>query len=75
MMFRLVDIGRFKFNGEVKADSFAMLLNAVRKHLASRAVDICEDGTVLAGDRPVGRVEPLSESARQQLAIWTEQFN
>lgn len=74
MIFRLVDIGRSKFCGEVRARSADALLRAVGKHLMSSDVAITSSGTVLVGGfRPVGKVEPTDDLSRRQLELWCEE--
>lgn len=68
--FKLVDIGRKHFCGEVRAPTFKVLLNAVGKHLRSRDVTVSVLGQVYAGMHPVGRVEPLDDMARAALKAW-----
>lgn len=65
--WKLFEVGRGKFTGEVTVSNEAELLREVRKHLASRGVDIEYDdaeettGTVLVGGyRAVGKVIRLS---------------
>ena len=55
--YRLIDVGRSKVNRVVTVSSYGQLLREVKKHLASRLVEIGDDGFIYAGDRPVGRIE------------------
>ncbi len=68
--FRLVNVGRSKFCGDVLVRNPEALMRAVSRHLMSSDVSIDEDGTVLAGFRPVGRIEPLNDLAAQMLKNW-----
>jgi hypothetical protein len=65
--WKLFEVGRGKFTGEVTVSSETELLREVGKHLASRGVDIDWDddamttGTVIVGGfRPVGKVIRLT---------------
>jgi hypothetical protein len=69
--FRLVEVGRGKWTGEICARSASDLLRQIRRHLASSVVEVTEDGAILVGGfRSVGRVEPLHDIAKAQLARW-----
>lgn len=60
MKYILIDIGRKKFNGIIEAKNDDQLLREIEKHLMSSDVSCVPDKTgwtVLAGFRPVGRVE------------------
>lgn len=62
--YKLINIGRRMFCGEVETDSEAVLLREVKKHLASKDVDLLwnEEQTralVEAGFHVVGRVEAI----------------
>jgi hypothetical protein len=70
--FRLIDIGRNRFNGIATANSGAELLKAVCRHLASSNVSITAEGVVLAGMRNVGRVEGVGDVAAAQFKRWLE---
>lgn len=65
--WKLLEVGRGKFTGEVTVSNESELLREVQKHLASRGVDIEYDdpeettGTVLVGGfRAVGKVIRLT---------------
>lgn len=45
-------------------------MREVMKHLASSDVSIGEDGSVMAGLRSVGRIEPVGDLARMQFSLW-----
>jgi len=73
MRYRLVNVGRGKYTGEVDVRSFGELLKAVRRHLRSREVQIDDEGVVLVGGmRRVGQVEPVGDVARMQFRKWFE---
>lgn len=76
MIFRLVNVGRDKFTGEVDVRSADELLSKVRRHLRSSDVSISETGSVLVGGwRPVGSVEPVGDVAAMQFKKWLEASN
>jgi hypothetical protein len=69
MRYKLIAIGRDKFNGEVEVKDFDELESRVRPLLLSRDIDILFDsedskigeiGTVYAGFNCVGTVERIS---------------
>lgn len=64
MKYRLIDIGRGKFNGVVDVAHEAGLLRAIKRHVMSRDVWIDEGGCVRAGLHDVGRVERVPHIAR-----------
>jgi hypothetical protein len=68
--FKLVNIGREHFCGDVQVETFKALLNAVSKHLRSRDVTITVSGQVFAGVHPVGKVEPQDDVADAALRRW-----
>lgn len=63
MKYRLINIGRSKFNGIVDVKTDDDLLRAVGKHPMSRDIEIDEGGSVWAGMRIVGRIENVNEDA------------
>ena len=70
--YRLMNIGRAKFCGDVDARSPEALLREVVKHLVSQSVAITSGGAVFAGFHEVGKVEPLDDIARAWLAKWSQ---
>jgi len=69
--YKLIDVGRGKFNGEVETPTDhpehveAFVLREAKKYLASREVHLSGDnetGLILAGMRPVGRYERKGNS-------------
>lgn len=70
-LFKLIDIGSTKYNGEARAVRPEQLLAEVCKHLMSRDVDITASGLVLTGGmRPAGRVEPVGDVAAAAFSAW-----
>lgn len=56
--FKLINVGRDRVNRTTeKLDNYMALIDEVKEHLASKAVEIDDAGLVFAGDRLVGRVE------------------
>ena len=56
--FKLINVGRDRVNRTTeKLDNYMALIDEVKEHLASKAVEIDDAGAVFAGDRLVGRVE------------------
>jgi hypothetical protein len=69
--FRLVEVGRSKWTGDVRAMTSRELLSQVGRHLMTDSFWIGEDGKVLVGGvRTVGRVEPLHDIARAMFLRW-----
>lgn len=64
MKFRLIDIGREHYTGEVEARDCRDLHRALHEHLASHSIEIrYSTGDVYAGLRRVGRIEPVDAEA------------
>ncbi len=66
--YKLIDLGRAKYNGEVEVESELQLVRECKKHLASQGVEIQwkhedtqESGMVTAGFHRVGWVEIVRE--------------
>ena len=72
--FLLVNVGRFNACGPITVTGKEDLLAQVKRHLMSRHVSISPHGTVFAGVRPVGRVEPFGGVAAAELEAWWRGF-
>lgn len=61
--WKLIDVGRDKVNREIKVKHPRQILKEVKKHLASKCIDIyfSEDGRsgeiIVGGFRAVGKIE------------------